>query len=152
MVAPSREGLPLASERAFSFTLDFCFLEIRRAVIRKRRFSTKRWKFVLTSVMSFDFERLFGFVQRVHRFVVAVRKRKTARCLFAIAGVNPELSVIAIVAQIESWDSPIARVTRGNKLRPMINEVRHGDHDDAGLVHRFLLRKLSFGSSSTNTS
>jgi hypothetical protein len=50
-------------------------------------------------------------------------ERKTARRLFAIPKIDPKLCVIAAVSDTKPGHSAIARIDRGDKLRPMIGDV-----------------------------
>jgi hypothetical protein len=82
-----------------------------------------------------------------HGFIIIVFEGETARCLFAVTGVCPKLSVIPTPSNIEAGDSPIAGIARGNKLRPMTSEAGHSVCEGF-----FALRERSLSSSSTNPS
>ena len=59
-------------------------------------------------------------VAKCARANVGCKKRKAARCLFAVAAIDPKLRVEAFVALIQSRHAAIARIPHSDKLRRMI--------------------------------
>lgn len=82
----------------------------------------KRRQGALPSLVALRLERLFRGGQRPEGLVVGIDQRKSPRSFLAV-GLNPKLIIIAIVAEVETGDSPIAGITGGRKLGPMKSAI-----------------------------
>ena len=66
--------------------------------------------------MPFYFQRFLCLLQGGRGQIVGRKKRKPARCLFAVAAIDPKLRVEASVALIESGHAAIARIPHSDKF------------------------------------
>ena len=115
----------------FLFFLCACSLGARRRHFEifggeriKSRFATTLWKCVLLIVFAQRYQRSFGRREGADRCAIVIKERKASCGFPAVAAVRPQRSVKSTVTNVETGNSTIARIARGDKLATMFASAR----------------------------